>query len=348
MPESLTPSTLTALVPKLSGVQKAAIILIALGPAESANVLRHIPEEEADAVARAVARFETATPEQLKAAFEEFEQFSLSRRLIMRGGMDYAQKLLVEAYGPDGATRLIERLTRSLKADAITFENFRKVDPQQLAKFIQDEHPQTIALILSNLEAGQAATLLSSLPVETRAEVAERMADLDQISPEVVRNIASVIDQKLRNLGELSREAVGGVRAVANMFNRLDPNTCSQMLDSVEKDNPALFENIRRFMFVFRDLENLDIPSIRTLMTKVERSTLLTALKGADESLRQKFLSTQSQRGADMMAEELPNLGPVRLKDVDAAQQQTITIARDLEKEGLISLSGSANDQYVY
>jgi flagellar motor switch protein FliG len=348
MPESLTPDRPAALVPKLSGVQKAAIILIALGPAESANVLRHIPEEEADAVARAVARFDTATPEQLKCAFEEFEQFSLSRRLIIRGGMDYAQKLLVEAYGAEGATRLIERLTRSLKTDTITFENFRKVDPQQLAKFIQDEHPQTIALILSNLEAGQAATLLSSLPVETRAEVAGRMADLDQISPEVVRNIASVIDQKLRNLGELSREAVGGVRAVANMFNRLDPNTCSQMLDSVEKDNPSLFENIRRFMFVFRDLEKLDIAAIRSLMSKVERSTLLTALKGADESLRQKFLSTQSQRGAEMMAEELANLGPVRLKDVDAAQQQTITIARDLEKEGLISLSGSANDQYVY
>jgi flagellar motor switch protein FliG len=157
-----------------------------------------------------------------------------------------------------------------------------------------------------------------------------------------------VIDQKLRNLGELSREAIGGVRAVANMFNRLDPNTCSQMLDSVEKDNPSLFENIRRFMFVFRDLERLDIAAMRILMSKVERSTLLTALKGADESLRQKFLSTQSQRGAEMMAEELSNLGPVRLKDVDAAQQQTITLARELEKEGLISLSGSDNDQYVY
>ena len=345
MPEDSAP---TALVPKLNGVQKAAAILLALNPAESASVLRHIPEDEADAVARAVARFDSATPEQLKEAFEDFGYFAQSHRLILKGGMDHAQKLLIEAYGLDVATRLMERLAKSMKGDAVTFENFRKVDPQQLAKFIQDEHPQTIALILSNLEAGQAATLLSSLPVETRAEVAARMADLDQISPEIVRNIAGVIDQKLRNLGELSREAVGGVRAVANMFNRLDPNTCSQMLEAVEKDNPSLFENIRRFMFVFRDLENLELAAIRTLISKVERTTLLTALKGADESLRKKFLSTQSQRGSDMMAEELANLGPVKLKDVDAAQQQTITLARELEKEGLISLSGSAKDEYVY
>ncbi len=334
--------------PQLSGVQKAAIILIALGPAESASILRHVPEDEADAIARAVADFDTATPEQLKYAFEDFERLTVSHGLMTNGGTDYAHKLLIEAYGLEMATRLIDHVHKAARPDSITFENFRRVDPQQLAKFIQDEHPQTIALILSNLEAGQAATLLSSLPGETRAEVATRMADLDQISPEVVRNIASVIDQKLRNLGELSREAVGGIRAVANMFNRLDPNTCSQMLEAVEKDNPPLFENIRRFMFVFRDLEDLDVPSIRALMSRVERNTLLVAMKGADESLRRKFLSTQSQRGSEMMAEELSNLGPVRLKDVDAAQQQTITVAREMEKEGLISLSGSANEEYVY
>jgi flagellar motor switch protein FliG len=235
-----------------------------------------------------------------------------------------------------------------MKSDAATFENFRKVDPQQLAKFIQDEHPQTIALILSNLDASQAATLISSLPVETRTDVAMRMADLDQISPEIVRNIASVIDQKLQSLGELSREAVGGVRAVANMFNRLDPTTCTQLLEGVETENAPLFENIRRFMFVFRDLEDLDVASIRTLISKVERNTLLTALKGANESLRQKFLQTQSNRGAEMMSEDLSSLGPVKLRDVDAAQQNIIGVARELEKEGIISLKNSPNEQYVY
>lgn len=332
---------------KLTDLQKAAMVLIALGPAQSATILKHIPEAEADRAAQAIAKCEAANPDQIQAALEEFDQFTTSHRLMIKGGVDYAQKILVEAYGSESATRLIERLIRSMRNESANFDNFRKVDPQQLAKFIQDEHPQTIALILSNLEPGQAATLLSSLPAETRTDVIMRMADLDQISPEVVRNIATVIDQKLRHLGELSREAVGGIRAVANMFNRLDPNTCSQLMDAVEGQNPSLFENIRRFMFVFRDLEDLDINSLRALMANVDRNTLLTALKGANESLKQKFFQTQSQRGAEMMAEDLSSTGPVKLKDVDAAQQKIIMAAREMEKAGTISLKNSPNDQYI-
>ena len=329
---------------KLTGLEKAGIVLIALGPKDSAAVLKHIPEVDADRVAKAIARCEGVTPDEVEASLEEFQQFATSQSLMIKGGLDYAHKVLIEAYGSEHAGRLIERLLRN---DAISFENFRRADPQQLAKFIQDEHPQTIALILSNLESEQAANLISSLPEETRMEVAIRMADLDQISPEIVRNIASVIDQKLRNLGELSREAVGGVRAVANMFNRLDPNTCGQLLGAVEAENASLFENIRKFMFVFRDLEDLDANSIRTLISKVERNTLLTALKGANESLRQKVLATQSQRGAEMMSEDLASLGPVKLKDVDAAQQKIITAARELEKEGVISLKNSPSEAYI-
>ena len=181
-----------------------------------------------------------------------------------------------------------------MEGDLAVFENFRKVDPQQLAKFIQDEHPQTIALILCHLDPTQAARLVAALPPELHKEIAVRMADLDEISPEIVRNIASVIDQKLRNLGELSREQLGGIKSVANMFNRLDPNTCTQMLSALETDNPKLFENVRRFMFVFKDLENLDDPSIKTLIAKVDRKALILALKGANDSLRNKFIGTQS------------------------------------------------------
>lgn len=173
------------------------------------------------------------------------------------------------------------------------------------------------------------------------------MADLDDISPEIVRNIASVIDFKLRNLGELSREQLGGVRSVANIFNRLDPKTCSELLNALETDSPALFENIRRFMFVFRDLENLDDVSIKALITKVDRKILVVALKGANESLRNKFVATQSARGAEMILDDIASTGPVRLKEVDAAQQQVIATAREMEKEGAISLSASGTDQYV-
>jgi flagellar motor switch protein FliG len=332
----------------LSGAQKAAIILVSLGPAGSAGLLKNMQDEETNKLAKAIAQLDRVTPDHVQSTLEEFGQYLTSTGLYVKGGLESASKLLIETYGPTIAQPLIDRLVKSMNNDAIDFANFRKADPQQLAKFIQDEHPQTIALILSHLDPAQAATLISSLPFETRADVAIRMADLDQISPEIVRNIASVIDQKLRNLGELSREAYGGVRAVANIFNRLEPNSCSQLMEAVEKDNRPLFESIRRFMFVFKDLEELDLPSISAIISRANRSTLIVALKGANESLRQKFLSTQSQRGTAMMAEDIAALGPVKLKDVDIAQQEIITLAREMEGEGVISLASAANDQYVY
>jgi flagellar motor switch protein FliG len=332
----------------LSGAQKAAIILVSLGPIESAGLLKNMRDEDTDKLAKAIAQLDRVTPDEVQNTLEEFGQYLTSSGLYVKGGLESASKLLIETYGPTIAQPLIDRLIKSMHNDAIDFANFRKTDPQQLAKFIQDEHPQTIALILSHLDPSQAATLISSLPFETRTDVAIRMADLDQISPEIVRNIASVIDQKLKNLGELSREAYGGVRAVANIFNRLEPNACSQLMEAVEKDNRPLFENIRRFMFVFKDLEELDTTSIGAIISRANRSTLIVALKGSNESLRQKFLSTQSQRGAAMMADDIAALGPVRLKDVDVAQQEVITLAREMETEGVISLANTANDQYVY
>jgi flagellar motor switch protein FliG len=331
----------------LSGIKKAAIVLVALGPAESAKVLKHMPEDEADKVAKAIAQLDRVGAEDVENALEEFNQFTTSENLFMKGGLDYATKVINEAYDPKTAKLLIDRLVKSMSHQAIDFDNFRKTDPQQLSKFIQDEHPQTIALILSHLDPAQAAALITCLPPEIRTDVATRMADLEQISPEIVRNIASVIDQKLRNLGELSREAYGGVKAVANIFNRLDPNTCASLMTAFEQHNPALFENIRSFMFVFKDLEELDTTAITALIARVNRSTLIVALKGANESLQKKFLSTQSQRGAAMMAEDIAALGPTKLRDVDAAQQEVIALAREMEKEGIISLKNSADEQYV-
>jgi flagellar motor switch protein FliG len=331
---------------KLRGIQKAAIFLIALGPTASAGILKKLPEEEADRIAKAVARQEQVGPEEVEEILEEYNQFVSSKKLMVRGGLEYAQRMLTEAYGAEVSKRLIARLTKSMEGDLQVFDNFRKVDPQQLAKFIQDEHPQTIALILCHLDATQAARLISALPPELHKEIAVRMAELDEISPEIIRNIAAIIDQKLRHLGEGSRQAIGGVKSLANMFNSLDPNTCSQLLTSLETDNPVLFENVRRFMFIFKDLEKLDDASIKTLITKVDRKALILGLKGANESLRNKFLSTQSTRGAEMLLEDIASTGPVKLKDVDAAQQQIIATARELEKEGTISLGGGG-DQYV-
>ena len=328
-------------------MKKAAIVLVALGPSDSAKLLKYMPEEDADKVAKAIAQLDRVGAEDVELTLEEFNRFSTSEKLYMKGGFEYASKLISEAYEPKVAKTLIDRLLKSMTHPAIDFENFRKTDPLQLSKFIQDEHPQTIALILSHLDPGQAAALITCLPAELRTDVATRMADLEQISPEIVRNIASVIDQKLRNLGELSREAYGGVKAVANIFNRLDPNTCASLMTAFEQHNPTLFENIRGFMFVFRDLEELDTAAITALIARANRSTLIIALKGANDSLQKRFLSTQSQRGAAMMAEDIAALGPTKLRDVDAAQQEIIALAREMEKEGIISLKNSADEQYV-
>jgi flagellar motor switch protein FliG len=330
----------------ITGIQKAAILLITLGPVDSAKILQHIPEDEANQLAKAIVQLDRVPAARVQSTLEEFGQLTASHHLFVKGGIEYAEKMLTEAYGPMIAQELVRKLQKTTGKNALNFDKFLKAEPQQLAKLIQDEHPQTIALILSHLEAAQAANLLSCLPAEIRLDVAARIADLDQISPEIVRHIATTIDQKLRNLGELSRESCGGVRAVANIFNRLDPNTCSQLMDSFKEDKPPLFENIRRFMFIFRDLESLDSTALALLLSRAPRTSLVTALKGANESLRQKFLATQSQRGAAMLAEEIASLGPVKLRDVDAAQQEIISVARELEKEGVISLKGS-DEQYI-
>ena len=320
--------------------------MMVLGPAGSAKLLKQLSEEEVESITTAIARLDEINPATIESVIEEFHQATAASQLFVRGGPDYAHKLLSEAYDSDTATRLMDRLMKAAGGD-LTFESFRKVDPQQLAKFIQDEHPQTIALILSHLDPSQAAALLAQLPVETRGEVAIRMADLDQISPEVVRNIGSVIGQKLRHLGELSREACGGVRAVANMINRLDPNTCAEVLEKVESHDPALFDNIRRFMFVFNDLIEIDDMGIKELMNRVDRKDVMISLKATNDALKEKFMKSLSQRGAQMLLEDMSTMSPVKLKDVDAAQQRIITIARELEKEGVISLKSSPADEYI-
>lgn len=334
----------TQTIPKLNGLQKAAVFLVAMGTSDSAGILKRLSEDQVDQLSRAVARLGPVQPEQVEEILQEYHQYVTSQKLLVRGGVEYAGKMLLEAFGPEVAMRLIARLKNG---DQKVFENFRKADPLQLAKFIQDEHPQTIALILCHLEPTQAAKLMSALPSELHKEIAIRMAQLNEISPEIIRTIAGVIDQKLGAFGEVGRKAVGGVRSLANMFNRLDPTTRTDLLAALETDDPPLFENVRRLMFVFADLEKVDQASIKILITKVDRKSLVLGLKGANESLRTKFVSTQSSRGAEMLLEDIASTGPVKLRDVDAAQQQIIATARELEKEGAITLSGGGDDQYV-
>ena len=330
----------------VTSMRKAAIILVLLGDDTSAAVLKELTETEVHAVAREVARLESISGNHAEEALTEFFQLTVARDSFRSGGIDYASKMLVSAFGPDVAKNLMDRLGR-VEADYANLDRLQKADPQQLAKFIHNEHPQTIALMLSHLNAVQAAALLSSLPAELRADVALRMASLDQISPEIVSKIATVIGQKLQALGEFSRESYGGVRAVAEIFNRLDAGTGKEILDVVDQQNPNLAETIRQLMFVFEDLQAVDINQLKEILARVDRKLITIALKGTSEGLREHFFSTMSARGVEMLKDEMESLGPVKIKEVESAQQQIIATVRQLEAEGLVSLKGSVSEQYV-
>jgi flagellar motor switch protein FliG len=331
----------------ISGVRKAAMLLVLLGEEASAQLLKELSEDEVQMVSREVARLSTISTEEAESVLEEFYQLAMAREYVARGGIDYARKVLMTAFGPETAKKLVDRLVKTMGNDTAAFDALQKADPQQLAKFIHSEHPQTIAFILSHLSASQAAALLISLPAQLRADVALRMAHLDQISPEIIHKIAAVIGQKLQALGEFSRESYGGVRAVSEMFNRLDSGASKDILESIEKENSALADTIRHLMFVFEDMLLIDTNSLKEVLAKVDRKVLTLALKGTSEQVRSHFVQCLSQRGAEMLLEDMEAMGPVKIKEVEGAQQQIIAVVRQLESEGVINLKGAGGDQYV-
>jgi flagellar motor switch protein FliG len=327
--------------------RKAAILLVCLGEQAGAAILKHLNETEVQVVSREIARLSDVSPDLADDILQEFYEMSLAREYVRKGGLEYARKMLINAFGAETAKKLIDVLAKSMSSSAASLDMLQKADPQQLAKFIQNEHPQTIASVVSHLNPSQAAALVLALPAEQRADVANRMASLDQISPEVIGKIATVIGQKLNALGEFSRESYGGVRAVAEMLNRLDSVSSKEILDTIEHTNSELAEAIRHLMFVFEDLLLIDVNGMKEVVARVDRKLLTMALKGTSEPLQQHFIQCMSQRGADMMREDMDALGPVRIRDVETAQQQIIAMVRQMESQGLVSLKGTVGEQYV-
>src|ERR1700680_2840118 len=344
MIQNLETASSTASLP---GIRKAAILLVILGDQISGEILKQMDEDEVQMLGREVARVVSISNDQAENILEEFYHMSMAREYVLKGGIDYAKKMLMNAFGPEHAKKLVDRLVKTLGSELASFDTLQKADPQQLAKFIHNEHPQTIALILSHLNASQAAGLLISLPAEMRPDVALRMANLDQISPEIISKIAFIIGQKLKALGEVSRESYGGVRAVSEMFNRLDSGSSKEILEAIEQNDPKLVETVQHLMFVFEDLLLLSQDSIKEMLSKVDRKILTVALKGTSEQLKNHILETMSQRGAEMLKEDLEAHAQVKIKEVDAAQQQIIAVIRQLESEGTISLKGTVGEQYV-
>jgi flagellar motor switch protein FliG len=332
---------------EMKGSQKAAILLIMLGDQASAEIIKHLSEDDVQVVTREIARMKKIQPEQAEAVLEEFYTMTTARDYVVSGGMDYAKSVLINAFGPETARKLLDRVVKAMGADMANFDAVQKADPQQLAKFLHSEHPQTIALVLAHLNPSQAAGLLAQLPQAQRADLALRVASLDQISPEVINKIATVIGQKLNALGDFSRESYGGIRAVAEMFNRLDSDNSKEILAQLETQEPTLVETIRHLMFVFDDLLLLGQEGIKEILARVDRKIPMVALKGTSEQIKQHFLGCMSERGAEMMLEDMEAMGPIKIKDVEAAQQEIIAIVRKLEAEGVINLRGTVGEQYV-
>lgn len=329
-----------------TGIQKAAVLLTVLGDQAGADLLRHLPEEEVQLVSREVARMRQISSVEAESVLEEFHQLASAREFIARGGVDYARTMLVNAFGPEASKRLVDGLLSALGDQMANFDALQNADPQQLANFLHNEHPQTIALVLSHLNSSQAAALLTSLPPHLRGDVAARVASLDQISPEVIGKIAVVIGQKLNALGDFSRESHGGVRAVAEMLNQLDPETSKEIQSSIEMQDGTLVESIRRLMFVFEDIMVLDVNGLKEVVDRVDRKVLTMALKGTGEPIKNHFFECLSARGAETIREDIDSLGPVKIREVEAAQQQIIATIRELEAEGVLSLR-PGGEQYV-
>jgi flagellar motor switch protein FliG len=329
------------------GVRRAAILLTSIGDEACAAVLRHMTEDQVHEVSREISRLATVSDEERTSVLETFEGAAERGRVFGPGGIEYATNVLVTAFGPETGKRMAERVLKSLGTEMASIDSLQKADPQQLAKVVHREHPQTIALVLSHVGPSHAAKLLAALPKKVRADVARRMAVLDQISPEVVNKIAKTLGAKLRLLGESSLESYGGVRAVAEVLNRVDSSTSDGILAEISDADPNLGQTIRNLMFVFEDLLHLDTNSMRTLISRVERKVLVVALKGCSAQVKSHFTASMSVSASDMLLEDMQALGPMRIREVEESQQAIIATARRLEAEGLLSLKPSTGDEFV-
>jgi flagellar motor switch protein FliG len=329
----------------LSGARKAAILLLTLGEKHASEVCKHLSDDEVEAITKELAALGAVASDAGERVLDEFHQLASSASYVNLGGVSFAKRLLERSRGGEGSKRILDQLTSKV-GRTVGFTSLERADPQQLSKFILAEHPQTIALILSHLHANSAAQLVSLLPDHLRADVLTRMARLDEISPEVIAQISALIDQRLRALGG-QREQHGGVRAVAELFNRLDRSLSQSVLEAIETDSPDLAVSIRNLMFVFDDLRHLEDAGLREVIRRADKKLLTIALKGASEDIRNRFFENMSKRAADLVREELEVLGAVRLREVEKAQQEVVAVARKLEEEGVIVTGAASGDAYV-
>jgi flagellar motor switch protein FliG len=330
----------------LAGMRKAAVLLVLLGEDVASQIYRNLPQQDLEQLTKEIAELDYVDPQTALAVLEEYHRMALTQDYLAQGGTDYAQKLLVKAFGEDGARQLLSQVSRAAEMSANKLDSLQKADPQQLAKFLESEHPQTIALILAHVDAKQASELLMRLPEGLRAETLKRLAQLRQFSPEIAQKVSLSLHQRLQALGEQHRRAYAGFQGVADLLNRMDPVQAKAILEAIEKDDPKVALGVRNLMFTFQDLLGVPEAAIRELLGQLDKKSLALALRGATEELKSFIFKSMSSRAVEMLKEDMEVLGPVRSRDVVKAQQETVAVARKLEAEGKISLGGE-EDEFV-
>ena len=328
-----------------SGLQKAAVLLIALGPEKSASIFKHLKDDEIEELTLEIANTRNITPQMKDDVINEFYQICLAQQYIAEGGINYAKELLEKSFGSEKAADVIGKLTASLQVKP--FEFVRKADAGQLLNFIQDEHPQTIALILSYLAPGQAALIISALPPDRQADVAKRIAVMDRTSPDVIKEVEKVLESKLSSLVNQDYAIIGGVDAVVEILNTVDRGTEKHIMETLEIEEPELADEIRKKMFVFEDILLLDDRAIQRVLRDVDNSDLAIALKGSNEEVQNAIFNNLSKRLGVMIKEDMEFMGPVRMKDVEEAQQKIVNIIRKLEDSAEIVISRGGGDEII-
>jgi flagellar motor switch protein FliG len=330
---------------ELSGLEKAAILLIALGPEKSSLIFKHLKEDEIEELTLEIANTRSISPAIKEKVIDEFYEICLAQQYIAEGGIGYAKELLEKALGSEKAVDVISKLTASLQVRP--FEFVKRADASQLLNFIQDEHPQTIALILSYLSSGQASAVIGSLAPDKQADVAKRIAQMDRTSPDVIKEVERVLERKLASLVNQDYTIVGGVDAIVEILNTVDRGTEKHIMETLEIDEPELADEIRKKMFVFEDILSLDDRAIQRVLRDVDNNDLAIALKGANEEVQNAIFNNLSKRLSAMIKEDMEFMGPVRMKDVEEAQQKIVNIIRKLEDSAEIVISRGGGDEIV-
>ncbi len=329
----------------MTGRQKAAVFLVTLGSEISAEIFKHLREDEIEALTFEIARLDTIEPDERDSVLMEFKELMMAQDFITSGGIDYARELLEKSLGSQKAVDIINRLTSSLQVRPFDF--IRRTDPAHLLNFIQQEHPQTIALILAYLEPQKASIILGSLPHEIQSDVAKRIATMDRTDPNVLREVERVLEKKLSTLSSEDYTIAGGVENIVEILNMVDRSTEKTIIESLEEEDPELAEEIKKRMFVFEDIVLLDDRAIQKVLREVDTAELAKALRGVEAEVQDKIFRNMSKRAAALLKEEMEYMGPVRLKDVEETQQKIVSIIRKLEDQGEIVVARSGEDEMV-